>query len=45
MSTDDTQAATWLADHPKMTGILFTALLLLSQASTVAANGTASFGP
>ncbi len=36
----------FLARHPKMTGVLFTALLLLSQAGTVLADGgQAYFGP
>ena len=43
MSEDNTVA--WLAEHPKLTGVLFTMMILLSQASTVAANGSASFGP
>ena len=30
--------ADYLAEHPKMTGVLFTALLLLSQAAPAAAN-------
>jgi hypothetical protein len=36
----DNKAASFLAEHPKMTGVLFTMLLLLSQAGTVAANGS-----
>jgi hypothetical protein len=36
----------YLADHPRMTGALFTVLLLLSQASAVTAGGTtANPGP
>lgn len=36
----------YLAEHPKMTGALFTLVLLLSQAGTVvAANGSANPGP
>jgi hypothetical protein len=30
--------ADYLAEHPKMAGVLFTALLLLSQAAPAAAN-------
>jgi hypothetical protein len=40
MSDDDTNAvAQYLADHPRAMGILFTAVLLLSQAGTVVAGG------
>jgi hypothetical protein len=35
----------YLADHPKMAGVLFTVLLLLSQAGQVAAYGTSHPGP
>lgn len=36
----------YLAEHPKMTGVLFTALMLLTQAGAViAGNGQASGGP
>lgn len=36
----------YLAEHPKMTGVLFTALLLLSQAGAVmAGNGQSGVGP
>jgi len=35
----ENKAASFLAEHPKMTGVLFTMLLLLSQAGTVAAHG------
>jgi hypothetical protein len=47
MSDNDTNAvATYLAEHPRAMGILFTALLLLSQAGSVAAaNHTAISGP
>ena len=44
MARDDNAAANWLAEHPKMTGVLFTMLLLLSQAGAVAA-GEAASGP
>jgi hypothetical protein len=43
--SDDNKAAAWLAEHPRMTGILFTMMLLLSQAGTVAANGASNAGP
>jgi hypothetical protein len=35
----------YLADHPKMAGVLFTVLLLLSQAGQVAAYGNSVPGP
>lgn len=35
----------FLADHPRMTGVLFTMLLLLVQAGQVAAGGGAYSGP
>ena len=38
--------ADYVAEHPKMAGVLFTAMLLLSQAAPVAANmATADPGP
>lgn len=40
--TDITQ---YLRNHPRMIGALFTVLLLLSQAGTVAANGSMFLGP
>ncbi|MFB6122153.1 MAG: hypothetical protein ABEJ78_01670 [Haloferacaceae archaeon] len=43
---DDTKVATYLKENPRMMGVLFTALLLLSQAGTVAAgNGGGVAGP
>jgi hypothetical protein len=50
MSEDTTAEETstvseFLADHPKMTGVLFTMLLLLTQAGAVAAGGGAYHGP
>lgn len=47
MSDDDTNAVVeYLADHPRAMGVLFTALLLLSQAGSVAAsNNVAISGP
>ena len=44
MSETDNAAAVWLAEHPRMTGVLFTMMLLLSQAGSVAAGGSAA-GP
>ena len=44
MTSDEIPA--FLAQHPKMAGVLFTALLLLTQAGSVmAANGTTCPGP
>ncbi len=40
--TDLTQ---YLKKHPRMIGVLFTILLAISQAGTVAANGGAHAGP
>ncbi|WP_363465904.1 DUF7503 family protein [Halogeometricum borinquense] len=47
MSETDTNAVVqYLAEHPRMMGVLFTMLLLLSQAGSVAAgNNTAIYGP
>lgn len=45
MSANDGSIKALLADHPKMTGVLFTMLLLLSQTGVAAANGSASMGP
>lgn len=44
---DDTSAvAEFLAEHPKMSGVLFTVLLLLTQAgSVIAGNGSGNPGP
>jgi hypothetical protein len=42
----DNTVASYLAEHPKMTGVLFTALMLLSQAGTViAGNANGTGGP
>ena len=41
MFETDNAAAAWLAEHPRMTGVLFTMMLLLSQAGSVAAGGSA----
>ncbi|WP_275039963.1 DUF7503 family protein [Natronorubrum sulfidifaciens] len=35
----------YLKNHPRMIGALFTILLVLSQAGTVAANNTGFLGP
>jgi hypothetical protein len=44
--SDDNAFRTYLAENPKMTGVLFTMMLLLSQAGTVAAGvGTSNCGP
>ena len=43
--SDDSKAVAWLAEHPKMTGVLFTMMLLLSQAGTVVASGSDAAGP
>ena len=47
MSDNDTNAvAEYLANHPRAMGVLFTALLLLSQAGSAAAsNNVAISGP
>ena len=45
MSENDNAAAAWLAEHPRMTGVLFTMMLLLSQAGTVVAGSSAGQGP
>ena len=44
MSANDSSVKALLAEHPKMTGVLFTMLLLLSQTG-VAAAGDAICGP
>ena len=44
MSAKDDMKA-YLADHPRMIGALFTLLLLLSQAGTVAAGANSNIGP
>ena len=42
--SDDTAFRNYLAAHPKMTGVLFTILLLLSQAGSAAAGHGGSIG-
>lgn len=44
MESDSSSMAAYLAEHPKMVGVLFTMMLLLSQAGTVMA-GTGSGNP
>ena len=44
MSENENAAAAWLAEHPRMTGVLFTMMLLLSQAGTVVASNSGA-GP
>lgn len=42
----DSKIASYVAEHPKMAGVLFTMLLLLTQAGNAAANyGTVTSGP
>ncbi|MFC6862397.1 hypothetical protein ACFQGE_02840 [Halomicroarcula sp. GCM10025817] len=42
----DSTMATYLAEHPRMAGVLFTVLLLLTQAgNAAAANNAAISGP
>lgn len=44
--SDETSMKTYLADHPRMIGVLFTMMLLISQAGTVAAGAGSGFkGP
>lgn len=47
MSSDDDGAVVqYLSDHPRMMGVLFSALVLLSQAGAVAAGNNAGiYGP
>lgn len=47
MNAEDTKqsAAAYLKEHPRMSGVLFTLLLLLTQAGSVAANGASGAGP
>lgn len=40
--TTDTSIAAFLKDHPRMTGVLFTALMLLSEAGAVAASSAST---
>lgn len=44
--SENTTLTAYLSEHPRMTGVLFTVLLLLTQAGTVAAvNKTFYSGP
>jgi hypothetical protein len=47
MNSEDAKqtVAAYLKEHPRMSGVLFTVLLLLTQAGSVAANGAGSAGP
>lgn len=44
--SDDNSVAAFLAEHPKMTGVLFTVLLMLTQVGGAAAStGSTCAGP
>jgi len=46
MESNSSSVAAYLAEHPKMAGALFTAMLLLSKAGTaVAGSGGTTNGP
>lgn len=45
MSEESTTLEAYLADHPRMIGVLFMLLLVLVQAGTVAAGSSANAGP
>lgn len=45
MESDSSSMAAYLAEHPKMVGVLFTMLLLLSQGGTVAGAQGSTVGP
>ena len=46
MSQETSRFRTYLEENPKWIGILFAAMMLLSQVGTVAANGgTSTMGP
>ena len=46
MSGSNRSLDEWLADHPRMLGALFTMILVLTQAGTVAAGGGSAWpGP
>ncbi|MFC7096259.1 DUF7503 family protein [Halobaculum marinum] len=45
MSDNDTTMSTWLAEHPRMMGALFTLVLLLSSAGNAMAVSSATAGP
>lgn len=46
-NSDDRSVRAWLSEHPRLVGVLFTLVLLLTQASTAAAsNGSITYtGP
>lgn len=44
MSENDGTIAEYLAEHPRMAGVLFTILLVLSQVGTVGANAGSTIG-
>jgi hypothetical protein len=41
----ENKLATYLAENPRMTGVLFTLMLVLSQAGSVAAKSSSVAGP
>ncbi|AEH36933.1 DUF7503 family protein [Halopiger xanaduensis] len=43
--SDDTSMQDYLAQHPRMIGVLFTLFVLLSQTGTVAAGISSQVGP
>lgn len=45
MSANDSRLKAWLAEHPRMAGAAFTALVLLSQAGAVVASNSDHYGP
>lgn len=42
--TEDDAVSAYLAQHPRMIGVVFAALLLLSQAGNVVAGGSGAIG-
>lgn len=42
---ENTDVAEWLSENPRMMGVLFIALLILTQAGQVAAMGSGNAGP
>ena len=47
MNSEDAKqtVAAYLKEHPRMSGVLFTVLLLLTQAGSAVANGASGSGP
>lgn len=47
MNSEDSEktVATYLKEHPRMAGVLFTLLLLLSQSGSAVASGVSGAGP